>query len=104
MTATAQGPASAPGRGRSEPSVESPSVTLYGAGWCSDCRRSRALLDALGVPYRYVDVEHDPTGPTRAHEISGGTHIPVITFPDATFQVEPSDVDLRAKLTELELA
>lgn len=91
------------GTGGAADDAEAPSVTLYGAGWCSDCRRSRAVLDGLGTPYRYVDVEHDPTGPTRAHEISGGTHIPVITFPDATFLVEPSDAQLRAKLADLRL-
>ena len=34
-------------------------VTMFGADWCRDCRRSKALLDTLGVDYEYVDVEQD---------------------------------------------
>jgi mycoredoxin len=80
---------------------DSPEITLYGAGWCSDCRRSKALLDSLGVEYDYVDVESSAEAADRAHAISGRLSIPVITFPDASFQVEPSDAELRAKLEEV---
>ena len=79
-------------------------IVFYGAGWCGDCRRSRALLDGLGVDYSYNDVEHDAAATERAREISGGTHIPVIHFPDGAVQVEPSDPELSAKLTELGIA
>jgi mycoredoxin len=24
-------------------------ITMYGADWCSDCRRSKKLLDGMGV-------------------------------------------------------
>ena len=30
---------------------------MYGAAWCGDCRRSKALLDGRGVDYEYVDLE-----------------------------------------------
>jgi mycoredoxin len=73
-------------------------VTMFGAGWCSDCRRSKALLDSLGVDYDYVDVEASAEAADRALQISGRTSIPVITFPDGEFQVEPSDADLKSKL------
>ena len=33
---------------------------MLGADWCPDCRRSKALLDRLGVAYEYVDLEADP--------------------------------------------
>lgn len=73
-------------------------ITMYGADWCSDCRRSKALLDAEGVDYDYVDVEQSAEAADAARAISGRTNIPVIVFPDGSFQVEPSDADLRAKL------
>jgi len=76
-------------------------VTMFGAGWCSDCRRSKALLDSLEVDYDYVDVEASADAAARALEISGRTSIPVIAFPDGGFQVEPSDADLKAKLATL---
>ena len=71
---------------------------MYGADWCSDCRRSKALLDAEGVDYDYVDVEQSAEAADTAKAISGRINIPVITFPDGSFQVEPSDAELLAKL------
>jgi putative transcriptional regulator len=37
-------------------------VTMYGAEWCGDCRRSKKFLDSNNVNYTYVDVEHDEAG------------------------------------------
>jgi mycoredoxin len=74
---------------------------MFGAEWCGDCRRSKALLDGLSIDYDYVDLEAVADAAERAHEISGRTNIPVILFPDATHVVEPSDAELRAKLVEL---
>jgi len=78
-------------------------ITMYGAEWCGDCRRSKRLLDSLGVTYDYVDVANDDAGKDTAIEISGKQSIPVITFSDGTFVVEPSDIDLRAKIEALGL-
>jgi len=76
-------------------------ITMFGAEWCGDCRRSKKLLDTLGVAYDYVDLEAVEDGADRAHAISGRTQIPVIVFPDQTHLVEPTDRDLHAKLTAL---
>ena len=76
-------------------------VTMYGADWCRDCRRSEALLNSLDIEWEKVDVEKDPTAADRAHAISGRLNIPVVHFTDGTFQVEPSDNDLKTKLAEL---
>lgn len=73
-------------------------IVMFGADWCSDCRRSKALLDREGVDYEYVDVEADPTAADRARAISGRTNIPVVVFPDGTHLVEPSDAELSARL------
>ena len=77
------------------------SLTMFGAEWCRDCRRSKKLLDGLGVQYDYVDLESVADGADRARAISGRTQIPVIVFADNTHLVEPSDADLSAKLTAL---
>ncbi|MBX0301458.1 NrdH-redoxin [Cryobacterium sp. 1639] len=76
-------------------------LTMFGAEWCRDCRRSKKLLDGLGVEYDYVDLESVADGADRALAISGRTQIPVIVFTDNTHMVEPSDADVRAKLAEL---
>jgi glutaredoxin-like protein len=73
-------------------------ITVFGAEWCGDCRRSKALLDGLGVEYEYIDLEKVEDAADRAHAISGRTNIPVVVFPDASHFVEPSDAELRAKL------
>jgi len=73
-------------------------ITMYGASWCSDCRRSKALLDSEGTDYDYVDIEQSAEGADAAKAISGRLSIPVIAFTDGSFQVEPSDAELRAKL------
>ncbi|MFB6489603.1 glutaredoxin domain-containing protein [Xanthomonas perforans] len=73
-------------------------ITMYGAEWCSDCRRSKKLLDGLSVDYDYVDLEAVPEAAEVAKGISGRTNIPVVAFPDGTHFVEPSDAELKAKL------
>ena len=37
-------------------------ITVYGAPWCPDCRRSKKFLDEHRVPYEYVDIDADPAG------------------------------------------
>mgnify|MGYP000963450850 CR=1 FL=1 len=73
-------------------------ITMYGAEWCSDCRRSKKLLDGLSVDYDYIDLEAVPEAAEAAKAISGRTNIPVVAFPDGSHFVEPSDAELKAKL------
>ncbi|MDD7928532.1 glutaredoxin family protein [Microbacterium thalli] len=84
-------------------SVPSDTITMFGAAWCRDCRRTKAQLDELGVTYTYVDLEADPAAADVARDISGRTQIPVVVYPDATHHVEPSNDDVAAKLRELSL-
>ncbi|GAA1206292.1 glutaredoxin family protein [Rhodoglobus aureus] len=76
-------------------------ITMFGADWCRDCVRSEALLNSLNLDWEKVDVEKDPSAADRAQAISGRLSIPVVHFTDGTFQVEPSDRELKAKLEEL---
>lgn len=78
-----------------------PSITMYGAEWCSDCRRAKSLLDARGVSFDYVDLEAVPEAADAALAISGRTNIPVVVFPDGSHQVEPTNVELEMKLREV---
>lgn len=77
------------------------SITMYGADWCHDCRRTQAQLDGLGVAYEYVDVAADAEAAEKARAISGRTNIPVVVFSDGTHQVEPSNAEVEAKLRAL---
>ncbi len=76
-------------------------ITMFGADWCGDCRRTKAQLDGLGIDYTYVDLVADPAAADVAREISGRTNIPVVLYPDGSHHVEPRNEDVEAKLKEL---
>ncbi|BDQ00823.1 glutaredoxin domain-containing protein [Aquiluna sp. KACHI24] len=73
-------------------------IEFYGADWCGDCRRSKSLLNTLGVEYEMFDVEESKENADKAQAISGRTNIPVIKFADGVHLVEPSDAVLHAEL------
>jgi glutaredoxin-like protein len=84
--------------------IDARNITMYGADWCGDCRRSKRLLEELDIEVTHVDVESDPTAAAKVVEINGGAQsIPVIVFPDGTHLTEPSDNDLKAKLEALKV-
>jgi glutaredoxin len=37
-------------------------LTVYGAPWCSDCKRAKKFLGEQRVHYGWVDVEQDTDG------------------------------------------
>ena len=77
-------------------------ITMYGADWCGDCRRSKRLLEELNVEYTMIDTDSDLQAADKVIEINGGAKsIPVIVFSDGTHLTEPSDNDLKAKLADL---
>ena len=79
-------------------------ITMYGADWCGDCRRSKRYLDEHNVAYAYIDVEADLSAADKVVEINGGAKsIPVIVFDDGTHLTEPSDIALETKLEELSI-
>jgi len=79
-----------------------PEITMYGADWCGDCRRSKRLLEDLDIQITHIDVEADESAAVKVIEINGGAKsIPVIVFPDGTHLTEPSDIELKSKLVAL---
>ncbi|MGE5255284.1 MAG: FAD-dependent oxidoreductase [Hyphomicrobiales bacterium] len=74
-------------------------ITVYGAHWCPDCRRSKMFLGEHQVPYNWVDIEEDAGAQRLVIEKNHGKRIiPTIVFKDGTFLAEPSNADLAAKL------
>jgi mycoredoxin len=77
-------------------------ITMYGADWCGDCRRSKRVFEELNVEYTLIDTDSDLAAADKVIEINGGAKsIPVIVFSDGTHLTEPSDNDLKAKLQSL---
>lgn len=75
-------------------------VIYYGADWCRDCIRSKALLNKLEVDFEERNVEQVAAFAEEAQGISGRTNIPVIKFADGEFLVEPSDDELEKALAK----
>ena len=74
-------------------------ITVYGAHWCLDCRRSKQFLGEHQIPYAWVDIEQDPGAEQFVIAKNGGKRIiPTIVFGDGSFLVEPSNAELAAKL------
>jgi thioredoxin reductase (NADPH) len=74
-------------------------ITVYGAYWCPDCRRSKQFLGEHQIPYNWVDIEEDGAGETYVLAKNAGKRIiPTIEFADGTILVEPSNAELATKL------
>ena len=78
-------------------------IDVYGATWCGDCKQAKNKLEELGTEYTWHNIETEDGAADRAVAISGQQHIPVVLYPDGTFQVEPSAVDIKNKLNELNI-
>jgi len=79
--------------------TEKPSITVYGAHWCPDCRRSKQFLGEHQIPYNWVDIEQDKVGEQYVLLKNDGKRIiPTIEFGDGSILVEPSNAELAAKL------
>jgi ArsR family transcriptional regulator len=72
-------------------------VTVYGADWCGDCRRTKRFLDTTGTPHVWVDTEAAPETRARLRE-AGYNAIPVVVLPGGAVLMEPSDDELAAAL------
>jgi mycoredoxin len=76
----------------------SPVLTLYGAAWCEDTRRTRRLLRRLAIPHRYRDVDEDIEALDRATTLNQGVRrTPVVTIGSDVF-VEPTNSAMTAAL------
>ncbi len=76
-----------------------PDITVYGAYWCPDCRRSKQFLGEHQIPYRWVDIEEDKAGEAYVLAKNDGKRIiPTVEFADGSLLVEPSNAELASKL------
>jgi len=74
-------------------------ITVYGALWCSDCKRAKKFLGEQRVHYNWVDIEEQPQFQTFVEQVNAGKRIiPTIVFEDGSILVEPSNAQLAAKL------
>lgn len=78
-------------------------ITIYGADWCEDTRRSLRHLRRLHVPHEYLNVDESVDALTRAMELSGGKRrTPTIDLGiGGTALVEPPNDTLTGALVEM---
>ncbi|KGA21635.1 hypothetical protein GM51_1075 [freshwater metagenome] len=78
-------------------------ITMFGTTTCADCNRSKKVLDDNGVSFDFINLEVVTEAAAMAEQLAGRKSTPVISFPDGSVQVEPTDAELSAKLVELGL-
>jgi mycoredoxin len=80
-------------------------ITVYGADWCEDTRRSLRHLRRLGVRHHYENVDDDLDALHRATDLNGGVRrTPTIDLGiGGTPLVEPDNDTLTGALVELEM-
>ncbi len=82
-----------------DPCLKPEIITLYGTGWCPDCKRSKQFFGEQRIPYRYIDIEQEAEAMAFVESINNGMRIiPTIVFPDGSILVEPSNAQLAEKL------
>lgn len=61
-----------------EEPAPAPVVTLYSTTWCGWCRKSRQLMQALGIAFVERDVESDPRAAAEKSRLAPGSGVPVL--------------------------
>lgn len=80
-------------------SIQSRTLTVTGASWCPDCRRTKAFLADQRIAYDWIDLDIDPAATAIVEELNGGSRIiPTVIFPDGTHLAEPGNDELADKL------
>lgn len=77
-------------------------LTVYGTTWCGDTKRSRAMLDRLGVEYGFVDIDQSETAAKWVESQNNGSRsVPTIAVTTGgPVLTEPSDADLESALRD----
>jgi mycoredoxin len=80
-------------------------ITVYGADWCEDTRRSLRHLRRLGVAHRYINIDEDIDALHRALALNSGVRrTPTIDLgAGGGALVEPENDTLTGALVELEM-
>ena len=77
-----------------------PDLTVYGALWCPDCRRSKQFLSEHRIAHRWVDIDQDTDAQQIVRELNNGRQIiPTIVFDGGgPVLAEPTNAELAARL------
>ena len=74
-------------------------ITLYGADWCPDCRKSKSFLNDNSINYQFIDIDQNEWSIPIITKINKGKRkIPTIIINDDIVLVEPENEELRQAL------
>jgi thioredoxin reductase (NADPH) len=74
-------------------------LTVIGASWCPDCRRTKSFLADQRIAYEWIDLDTTPEATALVEELNGGSRIiPTVVFPDGSHLAEPANDQLADKL------
>lgn len=77
-------------------------LTMYTTTWCGYCVRLKTMLNAAGISYEEINIEHDPDSAAFVANANGGSQtVPTVRFGDDSTLTNPSTKDVKAKLAEL---
>ncbi len=78
--------------------MNTPNITVYGADWCGDCRRTKRFLDEQQISYHWVDTDENKEAEEFVKAKNNGMRIiPTIIFADGSYLAEPSNAQLAEK-------
>jgi len=67
-------------------------ITMYGTGWCVDCRRAKQFLKDRGVNFVEVNIDEDVDAEDLVFEVNQGRRrVPTIKVGDRFFACSPFD-------------
>ncbi|HVN56534.1 MAG TPA: glutaredoxin domain-containing protein [Anaerolineaceae bacterium] len=70
-------------------------IIVYGTTWCTDCLRTRRILDREKIPYRFINIEFDKEAASYVTLVNhGNLSVPTIVFQDGSLLVEPNERQL----------
>jgi glutaredoxin-like protein len=79
--------------------MTTPTITVYGADWCGDCRRAKQFLDQQHIAYHWVNTDENNEAEEFVKAKNNGKRIiPTIIFEDGSHLAEPSNAQLAEKL------
>jgi mycoredoxin len=80
-------------------------ITMYSTSWCGFCHRLKSQLNREGIEYQVIDIEQDPAAAKFVESVNGGNQtVPTLRFDDGSALTNPSIVQVKAHLAELQRA
>jgi mycoredoxin len=77
-------------------------VTMYSTTWCGYCRRLKLQMNAAGITYSEVNIEHDPGAAHFVENANRGNRtVPTLRFADDSALTNPPLAEVAAKLDSL---